>query len=502
MTQPAEPLTEQIARLTAQVQHLQTQLEAEVAERQIIAQQLASSELQLRAILASMMDAVLTIALDAQGISQIDIAPTHLSQCYSDRQHWLDGIINAFFDPATAEQWRAPIQDCLKQQASIEVDHALQLEGDEHVWLAARITPLDRQCVVWVARDISDRKQAELTLHQKNTQLQATLEQLQRTQSELIAAEKLAVLGQLIANIAHEINTPLGVISSSIRHVQTYVQGAFWQWGDLWQQYTSTQREQLQTLVTQAAQMLPLLSTRERRQRRKHLQQQLQAQKIESAPAIAPLLVDLNQTDLDPLGSFLQQPNALELLKVAYQLSTVQTSITQISSATARAAKIVQALRSYSRQEAQAELTNVDVVETLETVLTLYQNLLKRGIEVVRNYQQPLSMVWGDRDQLHQVWSNLIRNALQAMPDGGTLTLAIAGSTTTVTVQIIDTGTGIAPEVLPQIFEPFFTTRASGEGTGLGLDITRTIVQQHQGQIQVSSQPGNTTFTVELPSVK
>ncbi|MEM8641211.1 MAG: ATP-binding protein [Cyanobacteria bacterium P01_G01_bin.54] len=494
------------AALAARIETLEQRLAAEAAEREIIAQQLASSEQQLRAILGSIMDAVLLIELGPQGISNIDIAPTHLSEYYSDRQHWLEAVVTAFFDPETATEWQAPIQQSLRQQTSVEADHALLL-GEEPLWLAARITPLDEQRVVWVARDISDRKQAETALQAKNYELQTTLEQLQRTQAELIAAEKLAVLGQLVASIAHEINTPLGVISASIRHIQTYLQDRFWQWSEQWQQFTAIQQQQLQTWFNAAGQPAPLPSTRERRRRRKQIQQQLVAEGVEAAGAIAPLLIDLNQTDITPLRPLLHQANAPEFFQVAHQLGTVQTSIAQVTQAAARAAKIVQALRTYSRQSAQQnaqhnaqDFAPVELVATLETVLTLYQHQLKHDVEVVRNYGAlPNLKVWGDRDQLHQVWSNLIRNALQAMPMGGNLTLTLKAEATTATLQITDTGTGISPELLPRIFEPFFTTRPAGEGTGLGLDITRKIIEQHQGQIQVTSQPGCTTFSIDLP---
>lgn len=482
-----------------QLQTLRNKLNAEIAERQIVAQQLASSEQQLRVILASIMDAVFTIEMGKMGIQQMDIAPTHLSRSYGDRQHWLDQIVNAFFDESTAAQWHQPIWNCLATQTLTETDYELILDTGEQLWFAVRITPINAQRVVWVARDINDRKQAETALHAKNLELASTIDQLQKTQTELIDAEKLAVLGQLIASIAHEINTPLGVISSSIRYIQTFAQEQFWQWGTTWQQYDTSQRHQLRSLVKQAAHGSLLLSTRERRQRRKQLQQQLRDQGIENALAIAPLLVDLNQTEITDLVPLLGQSQAQEFLQVAYQLSTLQTSIVQITEATNRAAKIVKALRSYAHRDSITEFAAVDVVETMETVLTLYQNQLKHGIEVVRHYDPVLPQVWGDGDRLHQVWNNIIRNALQAMPQGGTLTIAIAATATQLHIQITDTGVGIPPAVLPRIFQPFFTTRSQGEGTGLGLDIAHQIVQQHQGDICATSQPGQTTFTIELP---
>ena len=104
--------------------------------------------------------------------------------------------------------------------------------------------------------------------------------------------------------------------------------------------------------------------------------------------------------------------------------------------------------------------------------------------------------------QLNQVWTNLIDNALDALPDtGGTLTVQLAKQVSGVCVSIIDNGSGITPEVLAHMFEPFYTTKPAGEGSGLGLDIARRIVQEHGGRLEARSVPGHTEFSVWLPAI-
>jgi signal transduction histidine kinase len=120
-------------------------------------------------------------------------------------------------------------------------------------------------------------------------------------------------------------------------------------------------------------------------------------------------------------------------------------------------------------------------------------------VEVVRNYQAQLPAVLCYPDELNQVWTNLIHNALQAMDNQGTLTIEAVQKDTSVLVKITDSGKGIPPEILPKIFEPFFTTKPAGEGSGLGLDIVKKIIEKHQGKIDVESVPGKTAFTVSLP---
>ncbi|MCS7298065.1 MAG: ATP-binding protein [Bacteroidia bacterium] len=102
-------------------------------------------------------------------------------------------------------------------------------------------------------------------------------------------------------------------------------------------------------------------------------------------------------------------------------------------------------------------------------------------------------------DEIGQVWTNLIQNAIQAMQGQGELWIQAQRVGDELQVAFIDTGPGIPPEILPRIFEPFFTTKAKGEGTGLGLDICRRIVEKHQGRITVESRPGRTQFVVHLP---
>src|SRR5262249_54021303 len=123
---------------------------------------------------------------------------------------------------------------------------------------------------------------------------------------------------------------------------------------------------------------------------------------------------------------------------------------------------------------------------------------LKYGVSVTRNYSElPLVPVYVD--ELNQVWTNLIHNAVQALGGRGNITIETQVEESRVAVAIEDDGPGIAPDVLPRIFDPFFTTKAKGEGTGLGLGIVKQIVEKHGGTVEVSSRPGATRFTVRLP---
>jgi signal transduction histidine kinase len=139
-----------------------------------------------------------------------------------------------------------------------------------------------------------------------------------------------------------------------------------------------------------------------------------------------------------------------------------------------------------------------DIIEGIETVLTLYYNMLKHGIEVVREYEsKPVITCYPD--ELNQVWTNLIHNSIQAMDGRGKLTISVSENDNNIAISITDTGKGIPDDIKDRIFEPFFTTKPQGEGSGLGLDIVRKIIEKHGGKIDFESRPGNTKFVIYIP---
>jgi signal transduction histidine kinase len=109
-------------------------------------------------------------------------------------------------------------------------------------------------------------------------------------------------------------------------------------------------------------------------------------------------------------------------------------------------------------------------------------------------------MIMAQGGELNQVWTNLIANAIEAMEYKGTLKVITRNEHDFVMIEIADTGPGIPPAIQPRIFDPFFTTKAVGAGTGLGLDITYRIIKQHNGTVEVYTEPGNTRFIVRLPA--
>ncbi|MGF1939372.1 MAG: ATP-binding protein [Nostoc sp. ChiQUE02] len=164
-----------------------------------------------------------------------------------------------------------------------------------------------------------------------------------------------------------------------------------------------------------------------------------------------------------------------------------------------RISELVQAMKSYSYLD-QGVQQEINIYQGLEDTLRLFAHKLKCGIQVQRNYDQHLPKILAYGSELNQVWTNLIDNAIDAMDGKGLLEITTQHCDRFAHIDIIDSGSGIPPEIKTRIFEPFFTTKSVGHGSGLGLETVRRIVEnRHHGTLSFESQPGRTCFTICLP---
>ncbi len=149
----------------------------------------------------------------------------------------------------------------------------------------------------------------------------------------------------------------------------------------------------------------------------------------------------------------------------------------------------------------QAAVQNIDLHKGLDNTLLILKHKTKsKSVEVIREYAENLPKMTAHGSLLNQVWTNLIDNAVDAMPNsGGCLKIMTRLEPDDVLVEISDNGAGIPPEIQSHIFEPFYTTKGVNEGTGLGLDAVARIVRKHGGNIRFETKPGDTCFQVRLP---
>jgi two-component system, NtrC family, sensor kinase len=222
--------------------------------------------------------------------------------------------------------------------------------------------------------------------------------------------------------------------------------------------------------------------------------QALQSEKLASIGLLSAGVAHEINTPLTGISSYVQ------LLQKKLLDSPHSEILKKIDNQTERVARIVKNLLNFARNPSDSAFHEVDLKENLQGIISLIDYKLKTmNIDLQLNIE-PVKPIWAQGEQLQQVFINIILNAIDAMPDGGTLKIELFSKNKTAIIKITDTGTGIKEQYLPNIFDPFFTTKGVGKGTGLGLSISYAIIKEHEGQITVDSTPGKgSVFTINIP---
>lgn len=380
----------------------------------------------------------------------------------------------------------------LKQGSRIEIQQKLLYGGSIIVVVILTLVTL-------VYLGYRQKQASNLKLAQKNQELHEAMDTLKRTQSQLVQSEKMASLGQLVASVAHEVNTPLGAIKSSANSIISDLKSTLGTLPNFFDELDAELRTLFIKMIGCSLENYEHLSSVEERQHRRQLTRELTPLLQDGADNVADILVDMHiYRDIDQWHPMLLHPNCNVMLQVAYKLSGIERNAMIIDIASDKASKVVLALKTYSHPDQPDVFAKVQVLNGIETVLTLYNNYIKHGVDVTRDFDV-LPEIIGSEDKLNQVWTNIIHNALQAMENRGSLVIRCKDEGACITIEFEDSGPGIPANVQNRIFEAFFTTKVSGEGTGIGLDISQRIVKKHKGEISFTSVPGRTVFRVELP---
>lgn len=329
-------------------------------------------------------------------------------------------------------------------------------------------------------------------VNELETRVRARSRELEEAQAMLVRTETLATLGQLAAGIAHELNTPLAAITSSVRLLQT-------EWEEVLLplfagQLSTPGRESagyLRELSLLAANLEDFPDASVRREMRRRWTELGQDP---DAPFFDIVSSTGLSSRLEELAAF---PSGSELHRVLAYTADWVRSLAIIGSASQKSAAVVAALRTQVQPGNAQEPKPLELRREVDQALALLQNKLREGVQVEMRSPDP---VWalGDSTELSKVWLNLTLNAVQALGGTGKLEIGIHREGTWAVVDVTDSGPGIPPSLRERIFEPFFTTKSTG--MGLGLDITRKVVEQNQGLIEFDSVPGRTTFRVRLPA--
>jgi len=281
----------------------------------------------------------------------------------------------------------------------------------------------------YTKRLIEDKKIIEQIVIQRTNELK-------KTQSQLIQAEKMSSLGQMVAGIAHEINNPISFIHNNLYILKTDIEDIL----DVFEKY------------------------------RLFLNGKLCKEDVlnfEEDINLEEILIELNDT------------------------------IERSSSGINRIRDIVLNLKNFARLD-EGERKSVNIYEGIENAIMILHHRLKDKIIINKDFQ-PVPNLYCAAGKLNQVFLNLLTNSIDAIDDKGAITIYGYQKSNSIFLEFTDTGKGIPLDIVDKIFEPFFTTKPVGSGTGLGLSISYNIIQEHDGSITVDSKSGKTTFIIELP---
>ncbi|MBN1412691.1 MAG: substrate-binding domain-containing protein [Spirochaetales bacterium] len=361
------------------------------------------------------------------------------------------------------------------------------------------IKPFNPQELYVRARNLLAAARLSREVQKQRDALEKALGDLRAAQSRLIVSEKLASLGQLISGVFHELNTPIGAIRASSGNVAAALKDIRKYLPLFTRSLDEKEIDLFLDLVERAFKNTSPLSSEKERAARKSLTKILENKRINEPDMIAELLVDMGIHDrIDPFIAFFGKPEGITALQMASRFASIARQSGAIEKAIEKSIKVMYALKNYSRIDEKEEKVNADITEGIETVLSLYEIEGKKGLELVKKYD-PVPPIDCYPNTLNQVWINLLSNALYAMEYQGVLEIRVIDEPGSIKVSVADSGHGIPQEIQDRVFEPFFSNRPLGEGSGLGLDICKRIVEKHGGAIDFESKPGRTVFTVTLP---
>ena len=320
--------------------------------------------------------------------------------------------------------------------------------------------------------------------------------------SSALQDEKMASLGRMAAGLAHELNNPASAVARSAKLLrQTLADAEETSRAIGAARLTEAQFEVIDRVRVGCAAAAPAaLAPVERADREETLTEWLEAH--DADPNAAGALVDTGTTidALDTLASAVQAPDLDTAVRWIAAGCTLRTLASDIERAASRVHDLVGAVKRFTFMDRQEVPDAMDLSQGLrDSVALLLHKARRKSVGVTIDVGDDLPRVRAIGSDLNQVWTNLIDNAIDAVPESGHVEISARRELNFVVVSVTDDGPGIPADIRDRIFDAFFTTKPVGQGTGLGLEIARRLVHRNQGDIDVASQPGRTEFRVSLP---
>jgi signal transduction histidine kinase len=314
--------------------------------------------------------------------------------------------------------------------------------------------------------------------------------------------ERMESLGRLASGLAHELNNPASAASSSALSLAGLLDDAENAARDLARaRLSDDQLEVLDAVRTAFAAPAPPCGALERADRENVFADWFECQGIECANADALAASSVGVVDLDRLAAAIPPPALDAAIRSIASGRAARAVAEQMAAATGRIHDLVGAVKRFTFMDRESVPSDIDVAQGLADTLVMLEHKSRTKSVAVRLEVAPhLPRVFGFGSEINQVWEKLIDNAIDAAGRGGHVTVAATSRGDSIVVQVTDDGPGISEEHRARVFDPFFTTKPVGQGTGLGLDLARRVVDFHHGTLDFTSEPGQTVFRVQLPA--
>lgn len=418
-------------------------------------------------------------------------------------------------DYSIADNRREAFNKVVATRNSVEWIDKFPQQGGSFIYILRRFAPVfntsgDLLSIIGYGTDISELRNFQTQIEEQNISIKninTNLEKivLEKTEKNneltqmLAHQDKLAMVGEITAGITHDLNTPLGAIkvgSESLHYTLKDLFNSVLEPCSIEQMQFAYQHAALYTYELFIGGMQTKKETDEFMELLSCQYPALSNQHKKLAEALVKARINIDQKD--EIDRVLQFDNRMAFLELIYAVKAIKFFIDTILQASDRASGVIKNLRFYLKEGSITETNRIHLLSSIQTVLSIFSHEIKKGIELQLEVPSEIYLI-GYEAKIYQLWSNIIKNAIDAMRSKGIIIIKAKETNDRVIVEISNNGPAIPEKIKEKIFDKFFTTKDESSGTGLGLNIVKQVIEEHRGEITVESDQDLTTFTISIP---